>query len=646
MPETTSIIRRRRLPIRPSLLAQWLLWQSSPPPSGQAPRGYVGALALSSVVLISAGLAAFTYTQFLDSSRFLWGSLVHDRNAHYLFGLSLAQDIQHGDVKQFVSDLDGARTWPPLHGILVALVLLVGGLKSQLAVLPSLTAWFGTAVFGFLLTRRLVHRYGNLAGFIAVVYILASPAHRAYATDIMLESLGACLSLATLWLYLITVQERKAWAQRALGLTLTGLFFVKYNYWSLAVAAVVATEMATRPRQICDALGGIILAIDWRRWLRSQLRNPSSWILGILIAALCGMTVTGGWTFDLFGLSVSIQSPHNLLHLAYFIVFMRLVLSWKTIGAICASWIGEGYRRVLLWHGVPIALWFLWPKRLGYFLWYLFANGGENPQHDLPGSAAFYADSILYDYHFSLASAVLAATLLGVAVVMWRRLRPGSVAVILFLVIAAALTIPHPNRKSRFLHSWIAAGWALAGAGLAQAVAARGTAVGWRTAIGGGVVGGIALLHAPAWVSAGDSSERGHTDYLPASTRDLTDYYLEAIGDSQRVAILATMEIKHLLRWSYMELGGHRKNVHVDWKGYGSSIDDNRRRFNEWVLKTPCDTVVFIDVPAGTYLHEKTNCNDAMASQLAEILASQNVLKPVQRRDFSMYGCAVTIYRR
>jgi hypothetical protein len=81
---------------------------------------------------------------------------------------------------------------------MVATTQFIGGPDYRLAVLPSLSGWVGTAVFGFLAARRMVPRGGNLAGLLAGLLILASPAHRGFATDIMLESMGACLSLVAL----------------------------------------------------------------------------------------------------------------------------------------------------------------------------------------------------------------------------------------------------------------------------------------------------------------------------------------------------------------------------------------------------------------------------------------------------------------
>lgn len=200
-----------------------------------APAG--GVLA----AVVAAGLA---YAQFLASPEHLWWSLLHDRNVHYLLGLNVALDIRNLDLVRLAVDLEDAKVWPPLHGILVGLVLAVFGPDQRLAILPSLVGWIGTALFGFLAARRAAGAYGNWAGLLAAVFILASPAHRAFATDTMLESLGACLTLMCLYYYLRAVQQPAPGGGRALALCLTALFFEKFNYWMIVVLPLAATELA------------------------------------------------------------------------------------------------------------------------------------------------------------------------------------------------------------------------------------------------------------------------------------------------------------------------------------------------------------------------------------------------------------------
>ncbi len=265
-----SLTRPRRFAVSapsrpPSAFATFVRGDSS----RTAPAGWmVPAL----VFLVTLLLAGALYVRFLDVHRHLWDAPLHDRNAHYLFSLKLATALRNGQVLAFLNDLNEARVWPPLHGLLAASLLLVGGLDYRLAVLPSLAGWIGAVLFAFLTARRMVERGGNTAGLLAALFVAASPAHRAFATDIMLEGLGAGLSLAALYGYLLAVQGRpdETWKGRCLGVILSALFLEKYNYWLLVVLALLLAECLTRPRLYFAAVRRHLRGIDWRRARRNS----------------------------------------------------------------------------------------------------------------------------------------------------------------------------------------------------------------------------------------------------------------------------------------------------------------------------------------------------------------------------------------
>jgi hypothetical protein len=145
----------------------------------------------AAVLCVLAVLAGLQLALFWPEADQLWWRMTHDRSAHYLNGLNLALDARSADLPQFIHDLDAMRVWGPLHPALLAVVQLCAGPNFRLAVLPSLLGWVGTAWFGFLVARRMVTQHGTAAGLIAATLIAVSPAHRAFATDNMLQSVLA-----------------------------------------------------------------------------------------------------------------------------------------------------------------------------------------------------------------------------------------------------------------------------------------------------------------------------------------------------------------------------------------------------------------------------------------------------------------------
>jgi hypothetical protein len=598
-------------------------------------------LMLILVITLAASSALVIYLEYLQISRLRWAGMDNDRNAHYLLGLSLALDIRQLDLKNLLVDLEGARVWPPLHGILVAGLLLVGGLDYRLAVFPSLAGWIGTVVLGFVIARRTVPRGRNLAGWIAAIFILASPAHRVFATDVMLESLGSCLSLLVLYLYLVAVQEPSERAYKYFALALTALFFLKYNYWLLVVAGLLAAQITDQPKVVWSFVRERIVALNWRAWAAKELQHPLNWVALTSLVLMFIVILTGGWRFELWGKPISMRSHHNFLQVAYVAFFIRGILWWKKSGRAWSQALDFRLRQVLRWHLWPVALWLLLPKRLAYFLYFLSPANGANSPTSLFWGLDFYWSRLQEDYHTGTLSALVAVVLMLVAVFTVRRLKPGTSAIVLFVILAAFLTIAHPNRKSRFLHSWIPAAWILAGSGAAQILYGF-TSRRRKTALAASLVGLVAVWQLQDPFAPGHSPEVGHQD-LGRSTLDLADYYLPYLQQSRHVALFATVPAKHFLQWTFLERYHHRDRPEVMPNGFGPSSHENALKFQKWLQTTPSDTVVFIDIPPGSPFYFR---GEDYYQQFRELLSSQSVFHPSWQKQFPECGCTVSLWQR
>lgn len=626
----------------------WVTEDTAAPPDPRTSRQHWSVYIVPGLVATAAlFLAVAQYRQFLEVSRFLWWGTGHDRHAHHLLGLSLAVDLQQGNIKHLFRDIDSARTWPPLHGIVEAFVLLAGGMDYRVGVFPSLAAWIGTAVLGSLLARRALPRGGNFAGLVAALFILASPAHRAYATDVMLESMGACLSLLAVYAYLVAVQSQTVTSFRFLALALTALFFNKYNYWLLVAFALAATEATSRPRWYWIKAHEALTSVDWRRWTRAQLRQPLNYLLVASVVMLIVLHLTGGFVIEYYGKPVVVRSGPNVVHAVYVVLFLRLALAWWQAGVGWTQKLPAAARQLLWWHAIPVALWFLWPQRLGYFLWFLSpANSCDTQHHGFVNGVRYYGQCLAADYHVSLGSALLALGLLTVGVVAGRRLRPGGRAILWLVLIAAVLTVKHPNQKSRFVHSWIAAAWVGGGMGLASLLYSR-SANRWgrvRPWLGAAAVGGIGLSHLPGLLAAGHAPEAGpKLDWC--STLALTDPYLPDLDGSERTAILSSMPLKFLTQWTYLERYRCHDRVETLLRGYGTTAEEHQRSFANWLETTKCDTLVYINIPPGSVFHTEEGVNEGHEG-LLKLLEGQTTFQLVRRQDLAECGCGVTVWRR
>ena len=599
------------------------------------------------VVLVGTVLAGWLFALFLPVADHLWYSSLHDRNAHLYLGMSLAIDFRTLDVGHFLKDLHSARIWGPLHPLLVGIVLAIGGLDERLAVLPSLAAWVGTALFAFLAARRAVASGGNLAGLAAALFVFASPAYRAFATDVMLESLGACLSLGALYFWLCLIQDRDRRSASGLGLMLTLLFFHKYNYWLLVLLPMLVWAGTTRPFE----RGGwfLVAALEWdvRSWLKTQLRHPLNWILVGLLGVL-------GWSFwhpdelRIGSWHIVMNTPHNLISVIVVVAFVRAWPWWFYSGRHLVARLGVPVQQLVYWHVWPVILWFLWPQRLGNCLAYLTRDhgGGEAVAAGMLGGLPYYWGCLGDHYHAAPWIPWLVVSLIAIALFALPRLRPGAGMLFLFFLIAAGLTLHHPTVRSRFLHSWLGVLWILAGIGFAQLIYSQATRFVFRLRP---LLAGVSVLLlivalAPSFPVRGHAPEGGVKLGAPL-VRDFINAYMPQLRDSRQAVILSNIPLKFLTGWTGLQRCAHHGCLETDLRGFGSVAEQNRPQFDHWLASTRCDTVVFLDLPVGSRFNESIQWPGY--ELLPAWLNQGDVFRLSYQRSFPEYGNAtVTIWKR
>ncbi len=608
-------------------------------------------LPLLLVVAVALTLAVTQYRQFLDAHRQLWYSGTHDRSAHYLYAQKLAGDLRNGRVFRWLEDVNSARVWTPLQAILASATLAVGGYDYRIAVWPSLAGWVLTIVFGFLVARRLVPRGGNLAGAIAVLFIGLSPAHRAFATDVMLESLGAGLSLAVLYAYLVTVQreggERSA---RWLGIALTALFLHKYNYWLLVLLAVAASETLYWRRELLQAGRAYFDAVDWRGVIRSQLRTVSNYALLVVLGLVVAIQLHGDRPFIWRGRELTVFPPHNVMQIAYWIVFIRLLVWWRNAGRVWTDSVDVRLQQVIRWHLWPAAWWLALPKHVGPFVWYLtFGNRGDGQDAPALQGLKDYVGWSVSEYHVAAACALLALGLTIVALLAARKLNRGGTAVFALFLVAAFLSVMHPNRKARNLHSWIPAVWVCAGAGAAVLVHGRLTArqPSLRPWLAAATLGGVAFAHFANGVPQAHALEGGPQSALPCLL-DVTDCYLPDLDGNRPVTILSAVSLGPLGQWTFIDRYGSLARLEDHRFAFGPAGEPNRQAFREWMRTTSVEMVVFIEAMPGPLAQTSWEAisETPLHAELRDVLNEQEVFRLTRREEFPRHGCAVTVWKR
>jgi hypothetical protein len=613
---------------------------------GSVPTNALGPRWLPAFVLIAAiAVAGCVFVWFCQHSRDLWWWMGHDRHTHYMFGLNLALDVRTGDLLRLFHDFDRMRVWGPLHPVLVALIELVAGPDHRLAVLPSVAGWILTMWCAFLMPRRLLTTGGNAAGLLAAFFVAVSPAHRAFATDVMYESLGSGLSLAAIYLYLVVLQQQTRRAAILLGLTLTALFLHKYNYWLLVLFGLGVGEFARQPKAWLQYGLSLCQRDRLPRWLLAELKHPLNYLALAFAGAAFAVVVTGGSTIALGRWSLSVQEPHNFVHLAYIAFFIRVVLWWRQTGRAWSLQLPATLRTVLLCHGGAVALWFLMPKRLSYFLWYLSPYQTDQHRDSVPfmHGLPYYLQGLQDDYLPLSWGLYLLAGMIILGLLAWRGLKPGAPALLFFLLVGTYLTCQHPMLKNRFMHSWIAAAWIIGAVGLVvavQQIAGRASPQ-WRPWAAGGVCAILMGLHGPAFLEPGHAQEGGLKADMPSPLR-ITDTYLPALAEAKYPTILSNVSTRFLWTWTFIERH-HHQNFAAEIKNF-KAYENDPEQAKRWLETTRSDALVLIDVRPGTTYDWKTD-EYVDLSAFKQALTEQTAWAPAQRWEMPE-GVTITLWQK
>ena len=584
-------------------------------------------LGLPLVAGLALGFAAAILAGHLATPDALWRDVYHDRNSHLLRGLDLALDLRAADLTGFLLHATTGVVWPPLHPILMSLVL-APDLATELAILPGLAGWALTMPLLWLIAGRVLNEppLAAGAGAVAVLFTLASPGLRLLAGDVMHEGLGAGLVTAVLYCFIRAADAQwSAPSVRLLGFCLTFLFFTKFNYWLVTAAALA---LAVLPEFTPPAGWRAVLAA--RGLLRDWALHPLT--LAGLLGGLAGLAF-GQNEVTLLGRAFRLE-PQLLLGSSYGLALIGFCLAWRRHRPTLPT----PLLTLARWQGVPLLLWFLVPGALGTFVWFV------GPTHH--GATAIYAPwrAVLFQwegfsrgFHVAPWSATLAALL---ALVGGWRLARGAVggrAVATLAGLATLIIILHPQQQWRFQATFLPALWACAGIGAAVLLArARWSA----TFLLAGFV--LALASQPP--------DRAMAEAVairrPASPSDLAlaAAYLPLLDHATTTGVATNFGVSDLFAWTIRAHCRCRAVVEQPWVQNAADQAEAAALAAAWLTATPATRVIQVHAPAPYALPGQVALGDRLRG-VEGALAAQTIFVPTGT-SVAVGEASVTVWRR
>lgn len=550
------------------------------------------------LILFSAGLL---YYQFLPEASSLWYSPDHDRNVHYVRSQKMSFQIKQGNLRGVIKEINAATVWPPFHPLITSLTLL-GSTDYRLAVLSSLISWMAICWLTFALSHRLAFENKNLAGWIALILTLASPGYRAYATDIMIESLGAALTLGTLYFYVSARQEQSSWRSYCFALLFFFLSLTKYNYWTIVAVGLLLGAFWEFRVFLFHKFCNWHKSISYSNWFAVQFRQPLTYLLVPAFIWLALRLTDKHRTIE------TLDIPARLF---FIFLFLRILPWWITKGFRIINHLPIPARQFFQLQVYPLIFWFFWAQHLSSCIWSITygQHGRAGDYSFLIGSFPYYYHCLLQDYFVNLASLILVFFVVTLVLLNKRYWQKITASILIFFVVACLLTNYNLANRSRFLHSWLTVTWVIAGIGVAGIFDRINRRISFSKKLTStyllqplmfSTVAGLIILQGSALIRSGYAEEGGPKTNHP-SMLDFADAVVPELIHAEHPILISEVPYQWLIDWRLAE---HQKSqCHLITPPEDILKTTAEYKFIAWLDKCPGDLILVVEQsPSLSYL--------------------------------------------
>ncbi|MCX6544639.1 MAG: hypothetical protein NTV05_09525 [Acidobacteria bacterium] len=354
-----------------------------------------------------------------------------------------------GQIHRLLLDLWLQGYWPPMLSIYMVPFYLVlgGGMTSGLW--SGLVAFILAGLTGCAVLWRQWKQGAVLSASLFLALLMSSPFLLAYASVPMTEVLGALAQLLVLLTFVHYRRNPSPRAARLFAVSLTVLFFTKYNYFLLLAAPLVLHEWFERTSD----WNAVRRLTSLSRWAWRVVSTPTGAFVSLYVAGLLLIVRSGGFDFQLLGRRISVHSIGNT---GYVVLYLLLGRLWYLHRRGRIDWVrltsaDPRIRPLLLWFAAPVAVWLAspYPNHIRDVFNLVFNRPlGEST---VRAGIAAYLDALRTAYFYNewiLACVVVA---FGVATVRYRRQPPLMQLLIVAVPLQFAAIAFHHTRFPRFL---------------------------------------------------------------------------------------------------------------------------------------------------------------------------------------------------
>jgi hypothetical protein len=403
-------------------------------------------LAAAAALSCAARLAASATIAIVESRRLLprWDLATHLVHAWVDYDFLVT-----GRVHRLLWDLWLQGYWPPAHSIYQVPFFVALGGRMSAGLWSSVAAFVLTGVVGTAILWRQWRSAAILPAGLFVGLLSTSPYLLGYGSVAMTEMVGALAQLVVLLCALRYRERPNPKTARGFAISLTVLFFTKYNYFLLLAVPLALHEFLERTSGRSQGARAVMV---WRCTWRLVSRPLAAFVC-LYLAALAALVFTGGFDVRVFGHRVAVHTIGASGHVVLYIVLARLAflhrrgrLDWHRPSAV-----DPRVRALLVWFAAPVAVWLAapYPNHIRDFANLVINRPLGQPS--MGAGLATYLEALRTAYFYREPIAVLVVGVFACAALMYRRQPPLNQWLVLAVPLQFAAIALHQTRFPRFL---------------------------------------------------------------------------------------------------------------------------------------------------------------------------------------------------
>jgi hypothetical protein len=372
-----------------------------------------------------------------------------DLSTHLVLGWFDYHFLVSGRIHRLLWDVWLQGYWPPLFSIYQIPFYLVLGGRMRAGLWSSLAAFVLLGITGCMVLWREFRHGAVLGASLFLALLMSSPYLLAYASVAMTEMLGGLMQLAVVLCYVQDRQQPTHRSARLFAMSLTLLFFTKYNYFFLLVVPLVVHEWLERT----SGERAVTRLASVGRWSTRILTSPTGVLLTLYFAALLILLRTGGFDLYVFGRRIAVHTIGNTGHVVLYVLGLRL---WYLHRRGRIDWVGLGSadrraRPLLAWFVLPVAIWLAspYPNHIRDFANLVFNRPlGEST---IGAGISTYVDVLRTSYFYAEWILLAAIGTFCIAALRYRGQSPWIQWLIVTIPFQFAAIAIHQTRFPRFL---------------------------------------------------------------------------------------------------------------------------------------------------------------------------------------------------